>query len=123
MITPVERFILYSLGEFCSQANKKIDNKPISLPISKVEFINVIKKTNMTPKKERALYRNLESLEAKKFILYENKSLRLTQKGLGVIKRINAELIPYLNITDILKTENLLKYARKTQTTLSFKKD
>ena len=69
MITPVERFMLYSLGEFCSQADKRVSNKPISLPISKVEFINVVMNANMTSKKERAIYKNLESLELKKLIL------------------------------------------------------
>ena len=123
MVTSVERFILYSFWEFCSQANKKIDNKPLSLAVSKAEFITLIKNANITIKTERAVYRNLETLQEKKLVMYKDKSLRLTRRGQNVIKKINTELMPYLNIKDILKTESLLKHARKAQTVLSFKED
>ena len=121
MITPVERYILYTLGEFCTQASQKLNDKPLELSISKAEFIATALKAKMTPKKERAVYKNLEALQAKKLIIYEEKNLKLTKKGRAEVCRINSELEPYLKIKETLKTENLLKYARKAQTTLLLK--
>ena len=117
-ITPVEKYILFALGETCNQASKRLIDKPLQLSVSKAEFIIIAMKTQMTAKKERAIYKNLESLQEKKFISYDDKNLELTSKGQKELLKVNAELVPYLNIKEFLKTENALKYARKAQTML-----
>lgn len=117
-ITPVEKYILFALGETCNQASKRLSDKPLQLFVSKAEFIALAMKTQMTAKKERAIYKNLESLQEKKFISYDDKNLELTSKGQKELSKVNAELVPYLNIKEFLRTENALKYARKAQTTL-----
>ena len=117
-ITPVEKYILFALGETCNQASKRLIDKPLQLSVSKAEFIIIAMKTQMTAKEERAIYKNLESLQEKKFISYDDKNLELTSKGQKELLKVNAELVPYLNIKEFLKTENALKYARKAQTML-----
>ena len=121
MLTTVERFMLFALGEFCSQANKRLSDRPLQLSVSKAEFIAIARKINMTAKKERALYKNLESLETKKFIAYDEKTLQLTDKGQTAFGKIHAELTPYLNIKELLQSDDPLKYARKAQTMFSAK--
>ena len=118
-VTSVERYILFALGEFCTQANKKLSDRPLQLSVSKAEFIAIATKTQMTAKKERAIYKNLESLQEKKCISYDDKNLELTSKGQKELFKVNAELLPYLNLKEFLKTENALKYARKAQTVFS----
>ena len=120
-LTSVERFILFALGEFSSQANKKLSDKPLELAISKAEFIAIARKINITPKKERALYKNLEALETKKFISYQEKNLLLTKKGHSTFCSIHGQISPFLMIKDILANEDPLKYARKAQTMFSNK--
>lgn len=123
MITQPERQVLYTLGEFCTQASNKLSDRPLELLISKADFIAVALKAKITLKKERALYKNLESLQAKKLVVYKDKSLQLTPKGRKCVIRINSELGPYLKIKETLLTENILKYARKAQTTLLLKEE
>lgn len=119
MVTPVERFMLFVLGEFFTQACKRLDKAPLEISISKAEFISIVLKANMAAKKERALYKNLESLEFKGLIAYDSKNLRLTNKGKKTVGHIHSDLMPYFSVNNIIKSENTLKYARKAQTIFS----
>ncbi len=116
MLTNVERFILFALGEFCSQTNKKLNDRSLQLAVSKADFITIATRTQMTEKKERAVYKNLESLQAKKFVAYDEKNLTLTNKGQKELEKVNTEIVPYLNIKEFLKSQDALKYAKKAQT-------
>lgn len=115
-ISNKQKFILYTLGKWYAEANKKLKSKPLHVMISKSVFIDVAKKAKMVKKKERALYKNLEFLEKKKLISYENKNLALTEKGKKIFAELNKELNPYFKVTATLKQQNPLSYSRKAQT-------
>jgi len=70
----------------------------------------------MVEKKERALYKNLEFLQKKKLISYNNKNLALTIKGKKLFEKVNEELTPYFNVSDALKKKDPLSYSKKAQT-------
>ena len=68
----VHSFILFSLGAWFEEANKHIEDKPLQVSISKKTFIELVMNAGIARKQERALYKNLETLEKKKLISYEN---------------------------------------------------
>ena len=70
------RFILFTLGEYYKEANSKL--KEIRITISKVVFIDLIMCTNITKKKQRTIYKNLEDLEKIKLVSYEPFSKRFS---------------------------------------------
>lgn len=119
VVSKVERFVLFALGTCYHEVSKRLEGKPLSLSISKAEFIGIVKKMKFTKKGERAMYKNLESLESKKLVRYGEKNLALSKQGQKLFDQIHAEVIPYLNIKDIVQSEDLLKYARKAQTVFS----
>ncbi len=86
--------------------------------MNKVDFIELARKANITEKKERALYKNLEALEQLKLISYDNKNLALTPKGRGVFERVKDDLAPYINVRGVLASDHVLNYTTKSQTIL-----
>ncbi len=112
------KFILFTLGEYYSEVNKRLKTKSLQLIISKVVFIDLLKKAGIVKKKERAVYKNLEWLEKKKYIKYDNRVLSLTNKGNKELEKIRKEIQPYINVSKILKSKDLLKIAKKSQTVL-----
>ena len=82
-----------------------------------LDIVSLCKKAGLTEKGERALYKNLEDLEKSRHISYENKILKLTNKGAGNYKKTKSQLSPYLNIIKIIESENLLKLTKKARTT------
>jgi DNA-binding PadR family transcriptional regulator len=108
--------ILFMLGVWYLEANKQIRNKNLEISISKSVFIDLVKKAQLATKKERAMYKNLENLEKKKFISYKNRNLALTDKGLKFFNRLNKEISPYLSIISIISAKNPLSYTKKAQT-------
>ena len=114
--TKVQNYILYSLGKWFEEANKKIKAKPLAVSISKVRFIELMKKAKFAEKQERALYKNLEILEKKKLVSYKNKELELTEKGNKLFKKIEKDVIPYFKVIRTLKEKNPISYTRRLQT-------
>ena len=112
-----QKFVLFVLGKLTEEANKKLKGKLLETSISKPAFIEVVKKAGLKEKGERALYKNLEDLEKSRHISYENKILKLTNKGAGNYKKTKSQLSPYLNIIKIIESENLLKLTKKARTT------
>jgi len=112
----VQNFILFTLGKWFEEANKKIKEKPLKVSISKVSFIGLVKTANFAKKQERALYKNLEILEKKKLIEYKNKELELTKKGKELYEDINKRLKPFFNVFKKLKEKNPINYTKKVQT-------
>ena len=109
------KFILYALYHYLREANKQFKDKPLEMSVSKIVFIDALKKTNIADKSERALYRNLEILESKNLITYENKFLKPTIKGLKMFLEMHKELFPYIHMVGIIKQEaNTM--AKKSQT-------
>lgn len=66
----------------------------------------------MVKKGERAMYKNLEDLENKKLVSYENKTLKLTGKGDKKYQELLTKIEPYLSVTLLLKSEDVLKYTK-----------
>ena len=109
------KFILYILYQFLRESNKRFSDKPLKMSVSKIVFIEALKKTKIADKSERALYRNLEVLEKKKLIKYENKFLKPTVKGLKLFTEMHKEVFPYIHAVEIIKKE-APRMTRKAQT-------
>jgi predicted methyltransferase len=113
--TKVQNYILFALGKWFDEANKKIKGKTLAVSISKVRFIELMKKAKFAEKQERALYKNLEILEKKKLVSYKNKELELTDKGRKLFKKIEEGIIPYFKVIKTLKKDPI-SYTRRLQT-------
>ncbi len=114
--TRVQNFMLFTLGKWFEEANKKIKNKSLQVSISKKTFIEVVKTAKFAEKQERALYKNLEILEKKKLIEYKNKELDLTERGKKLYADINKRLMPFFNVFNKLKKKGPISYTKKIQT-------
>ena len=111
-ITTVQKFILFTLGSWHLEAQRKFSDKPIQVVISKAKFIEVARNAQFVTKQARALYKNLEDLEKRKLLSYDHKALALTSKGQKLFDRLYADLRPYVNVIHVLKQENPLSYVR-----------
>ena len=94
---------------FLSQSNTKFPES-----VSKIEFIKLLKELGIVEKTERGLYKNLQVLEKKKLIAYENKFLKLTQKGLKSVTQKEKEIFPYLKL--IVKIGSTKEKTKSAQT-------
>ncbi len=103
-ITKTQRLILYSLGQFYKQLNQPLEEKPVILRSSKIAFITFLLHSKIITKQTRALYRNLETLENKKLIMYDRKMIRFTDSGLKILNKINSEINQFLEIKEFFKT-------------------
>lgn len=114
-----EEFILFSLGRCHAEANRRFGARPLSLNLSKAAFIDLAKHIGMVEKGERAMYRNLETLEQKKLISYRNKALILTDRGFAKYAMLLDELEPYVAVSRLLESLDVVKFAKKGKTVLS----
>ena len=119
LLTPTHRFILFTLGFWYKEANKKLAGKSLQVFISKVLFIDIAKKAGMTEKQPRALYKNLETLEKNRLVEYKNKNLALTKKGEKAFMKIKKDMLPYLVVSRLVTEKDPLSYSRKLQTKFS----
>lgn len=117
-VTRVQAYILFALGTCYEQCSKRFAGKPMAVSMNKVAFIELARKANITEKKERALYKNLEALEQLKLVSYDNKNLALTEKGKSVFERVKDDLMPYINVKGVLDSDHVLNFTTKTQTIL-----
>ena len=113
-----QNFILFTLGRWYEQANEKIKGKPLEVCVSKKVFIELVTKAGIAEKQERALYKNLETLEKKKLIKYENKELMLTNKGKVLFEKLDKQVMPYISLYEKLKSKDPTSYTKKVQTIL-----
>ena len=118
-LTPTHRFILFTLGVWYLEANKKLRDKQLGVSISKSIFIDIVKKAGVVEKQPRALYKNLELLEKMKLIKYESKSLSLTKKGEKVFSKVYNYNKPYLEVIKLLAEKDPLNYSKRLQTRFS----
>ena len=114
-LSQTHKFILFALGFWDREANKKIQDKNLTITISKVQFIDIMKNADIVKKQERALYKNLEFLEENKLIKYENRSLILTKLGQKSYDNMYKELEPYMTAITLV-TDHPLNYSKKLQT-------
>ena len=119
-LTNVHKYILFALGCWYSEANRKIKDKNLEIAISKSLFIDMMMKSCLAGKKERALYKNLEELEKRKLIGYSNRNISLTKKGMREFEKIDNEISPYTNLKNILNSKDPFSYTRRIQTKLKY---
>jgi predicted methyltransferase len=89
------QFILYSLYKYLTAINKRFENEPLAASIMKIDFIKLLLALKIVEKSERALYRNLEILEEQKYLKYESNFLKLTTKGLKMVRKIEQKIHPF----------------------------
>lgn len=118
-LTPTHKFMLFTLGSWYLEANKKLKDKQLEVLISKAIFIDIIKKAGLVEKQPRAVYKNLEIIEKNKLIKYENKSLSLTKKGKKIFFKVYKQNMPYMNVVKLLAEKDILSYSKRIQTKFS----
>lgn len=91
-------YMLYSLMQVLKKVNTQFQDKPLEASISKIGFIKMMKKAKVTEKSIRGLYKNLEALEKKKYLKYDNKMLSMTKKGLRQAEKTEKETAPYVDL-------------------------
>jgi predicted methyltransferase len=99
-LSKTQQRILYSLGQCYKKLNQPYQDKPLRVFVSKIAFIELIKQADFIQKQERALYKNLEILEKRKFIAYQDKKIRLTQRGQRLVNKIEKEIKPFVETRD-----------------------
>lgn len=114
-LTNAQRLILFALGEFYASLNQPLVEKPMQVRTSKIAFIEHLRQSQIIPKRERALYKNLETLESKKLTFYEQKMIRFTELGLKELEKINKEIQQLRELEKYFEQE---KPKRKLQTTI-----
>ncbi|MBS3124525.1 hypothetical protein J4437_07915 [Candidatus Woesearchaeota archaeon] len=115
-LTLVQQLMLFSLGQYYEMLNQPLVETPLRLQTSKITFIELLLKAKILSKHERAIYKNLEDLEKKKLIAYENRMIRLTDLGLKELQRIRKEISQFNEIA--IQFQRMEKPKRKLQTTL-----
>ena len=117
-LTRTQRLILFSLGQFYQSINQPLTEKPLKLRTSKITFIELLLSSGSVGKQERSFYKNLESLEKSKLITYEKRMIRLTDKGLKILEKINKEIKQFTDIKTFF-SDGKIVLKRKLQTTIS----
>ncbi|MBT5022050.1 hypothetical protein HOK51_06785 [Candidatus Woesearchaeota archaeon] len=110
--------MLWILGLFLRESDRRFAKFPLGVSISKVEFIESIVKLKVTNKQERAIYKNLEELEKRKFIIYKNRELCLSKKGFTKFSKQLGEFNAKKTMEKILSPSNIAKTSRGKQTKL-----
>ena len=111
-LSPQQKFILFALGRCYEECNKRFRDAPLHVNMSKVRFIELARAAGMVHKGERALYRNLEGLQHKKLVSYNNRSLKLTERGQRHFQHLHQQMDPYVTVSLLLKSEDILKYSK-----------
>jgi len=107
-----QAFVLFALGRCYEECDRRFADKPLVVNMSKKAFIGLARAANMVSKGERAMYKNLEDLEGKKLVSYDGKSLKLTERGNNHFQDLLGKVEPYIAVSMLLRSENVLKYAK-----------
>ena len=111
------KIVMYTLGWYEELISKNI-TKGIEVVLPKYIFIHFIKNIGVISKGERALYRNLEFLEKKKFISYTNKDITITPKGKNFYNQIKKEVQPFIDVMQAIDPQEIVNKTKKLQTRL-----
>ena len=114
-LTSKERLIIFALGIYLEAIKKKVSSD-LDVSIQKSVFIDFVIKTKLFEKKERAIYKNLETLENKRLLSYPNKRIILTERGAKAYEKVLEEARPYLTVYDTLRQTNIAKETKRIQT-------
>ncbi|MBI2581838.1 hypothetical protein HYV87_01755 [Candidatus Woesearchaeota archaeon] len=104
-LTKPQRLILFALGQFYNSLNQPLVQKPVQIRTSKIAFIEHLLHSKIISKQERALYKNLETLENKKFISYDNKMIVFTELGLKELEKISKEIQQFIDLEKYFQDE------------------
>ena len=104
-LTKTQRLILFALGKFYTSLNQPLVEKLVQVRTSKIAFIQHLLNARLISKQERALYKNLETLETKKLILYENKMVLFTESGLRELEVINKDIRQFIDLEKYFQQE------------------
>jgi hypothetical protein len=115
-LTKTQRLMLYSLGMFYRQLNQPLLESPLTLQTSKVAFIELLLLSQIVTKQRRALYKNLETLQNKNLIAYQNRMIKFTEPGLKILSKINTEIHQFTEVEDYFSSAR--KPRRKLQTVI-----
>lgn len=97
-LTKTQRLILFALGQFYASLNQPLVEKPVQVRTSKIAFIEHLLEAKIIAKQERAVYKNLETLEQKKVITYDNRMIMFTELGLKEVEKINGEIQQFISL-------------------------
>ncbi|MDO8661552.1 MAG: hypothetical protein Q7K43_06695 [Candidatus Woesearchaeota archaeon] len=117
-LSKVETYILFVLGLCERELHKRMQGKPLEITLSKSAFIELIMHSGVAGKKERALYRNLESLEKRKLLKYDHSIINLTERGEKQFSLIAKTIDPFIRVRDVLSSTDLLKSTKKARAIL-----
>lgn len=107
-----QAFVLFALGRCYEECDRRFSGKSLVVNMSKKAFIELSRAAGMVSKGERAMYKNLEDLEQKKLISYDSKTLKLTERGGKHFQDVLTKIEPYLAVSMLLRSENVLKFAK-----------
>ncbi len=111
-VSKQQAFVLFALGRCYEECDRRFADKPLVVNMSKKNFIELSRAAGMVRKGERAMYKNLEDLEAKKLVSYNSKSLKLSERGEKYFQELLSKVEPYLAVSLLLRSENILKYTK-----------
>ena len=111
-VSKQQEYVLFALGRCYEECDRRFANTPVNVQLSKMNFIELAREAGMVKKGVRALYKNLENLEKKKLVAYKNKSLKLTTKGEKVFHSLLKNVEPYIAVSLLLRSEDILKYTK-----------
>lgn len=114
-MTPKTKEMLFILGQFFRETDRRFSSAPLRIQIPKVEFIEAIRAMGVLDKKDRAVYKNLEALQKARLISYKGRNLSLTHKGHSRYLRLCREIEHYNDILSTIKSGKI-SFRRKTQT-------
>jgi len=118
-LSKVHRLMLFTLGSWYAEAAKQLQGRPLDLAIPKGVYIKALIAAGIAGKTDRALYKNLEYLQSKRLISYDNKCLALTARGDRQFQAVSKDVAPYLDVLAVLKRHNPLSQAKAVQTRIS----
>jgi hypothetical protein len=110
--------MLFVLGTFLRETNRRFKTAPLRVTISKAYFIDAILIMSLVGKKERSIYKNLELLEKDKFVVYKDKNLRLSKKGFNIYFKMYREYEERKQMVDAVVKSKLVVKERILQTKL-----
>jgi predicted methyltransferase len=114
-----ERLMLYALGRYYDISARVLPNEALAIHLPKSVFIDFVRRVELFDKGERAIYKNLEYLEDRKLVSYENRNLSLTERGQKVYDKVKAEIKPYFEMNKIIVNDRV-KESKKLQTVFRF---
>ncbi len=117
-IPPAQKLILYALGQFYNSLNQPLIEKPVRIRTSKIAFIELLLQSKLVHKQERALYKNLEMLEKKRLIAYNNRMITFTDRGLRQFDKVQKEVRLFVEAERSFQNIKNMKSTRRLQTVM-----